>query len=321
MVTFVEKFCGALLGTHTGDALGMPLEGASPGSIKKNYGQVREMLDARLGRGTYTDDTEMMIALAESLVRCRGVNGADLAQAYLENFNPLRGYGAGTRKALELLRSGISWEEAGKRVFEQGSYGNGASMRIAPVGCLYSRDLEKLKEAVHLSSLITHAHPWGEEGALLQAYAVALAVQADPRQGIAVDHFLASLESVLDEGSPFREKLQAMQRLLPGEPGIEEVVLELGNDSRTVTSVPAAIFSFLKNAADFEETVVYAVGLGGDTDTIAAMAGAIAGGYHGKPAIPERWLSQLEKGAKGADYIEQLARDLYDLHTDFYPHA
>lgn len=321
MVSLEEKFCGSLLGTHTGDALGMPLEGASPGSIQKNYGEVREMLEARLGVGTYTDDTEMMIALAESLVRCRGVNGADLAQAYLENFNPLRGYGAGTRKALELLRSGVGWEEAGKRVFEQGSYGNGASMRIAPAGCLYSRDLEKLKKAVHLSSMITHAHPWGEEGALLQAYAVAMAVQADPRQEIDITHFLVSLESVLAHGSPFREKLQAIQRLLPGEPRIEAVVQELGNDSRTVTSVPAAIFSFLKHAGDFEETLVYAVGLGGDTDTIAAMAGAIAGAYHGKSAIPERWLNKLERGAKGADYIEQLGRDLHDLYTDFYPHA
>ena len=317
MVTRAEKFSGALLGTHTGDALGMPLEGASPGSIKKNYGQVRDMLDARLGAGTYTDDTEMMIALAESLVRSRGINGADLAHAFLENFNPLRGYGAGSRKAMEMLRAGISWKEAGKQVFEGGSYGNGASMRIAPIGCLYSHDIEALKEAVYTSCLITHAHPWGQEGALLQAYAVALAVTADTERGIDTDQYLCSLETILPPGSPFFGKIGAVRSLLAENPRVEDVVGLLGNDSRALTSVPSAIFSFLKHSGDFEESIVYAVGLGGDTDTIAAMAGAIAGGFQGKNAIPERWFDALERGEKGADYIEQLARQLYELHREF----
>ncbi len=317
MVASADKFSGSLLGTHTGDALGMPLEGASPTSIRKNYGEVREMLEARLGAGTYTDDTEMMIALAESLLRCRGLNGTDLARAFLENFNPLRGYGAGTRKALELLRAGTAWEEAGRRIFDQGSYGNGASMRIAPLGCLYCHNLAQLKEAAYYSSVGTHAHPWGQQGALLQALAVALAAAADPGRALEAEHFLASLAGVLEEDSPYREKIEVIGALLKREPPLEEVVSLLGNDSRALASVPAALYAFLRNAADFEETVVYAVSLGGDTDTIAAMAGAIAGAYHGKAVIPQRWLQKLEKGAKGVAYIEQLALGLYELHNDF----
>ncbi len=319
MITRAEKFCGALLGTHVGDALGMPLEGASAAAIKKNYGQVREMLDARLGAGTYTDDTEMMIALAESLVRSQGMNGADLAHSFLENFNPLRGYGAGSRKAMELLRAGISWKEAGKRIFEGGSYGNGAAMRIAPLGCLYCHDPRELQEAARVSCLVTHAHPWGQEGALLQAYSVALAVNADPARGLERGQFLDSLENLLEPDSPFLEKTAVMRKLLDQDMQLEDVANVLGNDSRALTSVPAAIFSFLRNCQDFEETVVYAVGIGGDTDTIAAMAGAMAGAFHGKGAIPGRWLDSLERGEKGADYIEQLALNLYELHQEFNP--
>ncbi len=317
MVTRAEKFSGALLGTHTGDALGMPLEGTSAAAIKKNYGQVRNMLDARLGAGTYTDDTEMMIALAESLVRSRGINGADLAHSFLENFNPLRGYGAGSRKAMEMLRAGVSWKEAGKQVFEGGSYGNGASMRIAPIGCLYCHDREALKEAVYTSCLITHTHPWGQEGALLQAYAVALGITADLEKRIDTAHFLSALKDILPAGSPYLEKMDTIRTLLEENSSVEDVVRLLGNDSRALTSVPSAIFSFLKHVDDFEESVVYAVGLGGDTDTIAAMTGAIAGGFHGKGAIPGRWFDLLERGEKGVDYIEQLALNLYDLHREF----
>ncbi len=71
-VDIKENFQGSLLGTFVGDALGMPVEGWSPDTIAKHYGPVREMLEDRLGKGTYTDDTQMMIAVTESLVRCEG---------------------------------------------------------------------------------------------------------------------------------------------------------------------------------------------------------------------------------------------------------
>ena len=94
---------GALLGTFVGDALGMPFEGLPRPSIPRHV----EMIEARLGRGTYTDDTQMMIALAESLIARGRVDIEHLARAFLDAYEPERGYGGGTRRVLELWRAGV----------------------------------------------------------------------------------------------------------------------------------------------------------------------------------------------------------------------
>lgn len=313
-----DKFCGALVGTQVGDSLGMPVEGASSFFIKEYYGEIREMLEARSGAGTYTDDTEMAVAVAESLERSRGFDGADMASAFLENFNPERGYGAGTIKALTLIQQGERWDEAGKRIFNGGSYGNGAAMRIAPVGCLYYRDLEKVKEIAQESSRITHAHQLGMEGAAVQACGITLAVSMDPQQELDAEEYISTLLQVPAYNSPFREKLQVVRELLHKDVPVEELLSQLGNDVSSLNSVPTAIYSFLKYNYDFEEALVFAVGLGGDTDTIGAMTGALTGSYRGKSSIPERWLRTVEKGEKGIDYIENLALKLYNLHKELY---
>ena len=89
------------------------------------------------------------------------------------------------------------------------------------------------------------------------------------------------------------------------------IIEVFGNDSTALNSVPTAIFCFLSHPLSFEEAVVYAVGLGGDTDTIAAMTGALSGAFHGKQAFPSHWTANLENVGKGRDYIENLARTLW----------
>ncbi len=311
-----EKFIGSLAGTHVGDALGMPVEGYQPGLIEMKWGQVTEMMDARLGPGTYTDDTEMMIAVAESLCRCKGFNGSDMARAFVENFNPERGYGGGTTKVLSLIRSGKPWEEAGKEVFNGGSYGNGSAMRVAPVGCLFYDKPQQLKEIARLSSIITHPHQLGIEGAVLQSLAVAKALRIDSSKKMDPLTFLQELIEEFDpQSKEYQDKLYTIERLLMKKPGREEVVKELGNDVRAHNSVPTAVYSFLAFPDNFEEALIYAVNLGGDTDTIGAMTGAISGAYHGIRGIPLHWLEDLEEGPKGHSYIEKLARELYHTYV------
>jgi poly(ADP-ribose) glycohydrolase ARH3 len=308
------KFSGALLGTCVGDALGMPVEGCSPTTIAQDFGPVREMLDVRLGLGTYTDDTEMTIAVAESLVRCRGFDGADLAWTFLENYDPRRGYGPGTTQILQLLDQGADWTKVGQQVFDGGSYGNGAAMRIAPVGLLYSDDAAVLKDAAYGCSEITHAHLLGKESAALQAFAVSLALNTQPVTAFAAEAFLHELKSFVSaEASELVINLEKVQTFLQAKPSIHSVVKFLGNDVRAYVSVPAAIYAFLANPNSFEEAVVFAISLGGDTDTIGAMTGAIAGTFHGLESIPERWTVNLENGPKGRDYIVELASNLYDM--------
>lgn len=309
-----EKFVGAFLGTFVGDALGMPVEGWPREAIARRFGQLRDMLPARLGAGTYTDDTEMMIGLAESLLRCGGLDPDDLARTFARNLDLRRGYGPGTIRVLRLIGQGVPWEEAALRVFPGGSFGNGAAMRIAPVGCLYYRDPAELARAARLSAAVTHAHPLAREGAALLARAVALAVAADPAQPPDRERYLAELQlTLLPEGAEYLGLLDRLARLLRSRPAPDEVIRELGNDVRITHSVGTALYSFLAHIGSFEEAVVYAVNLGGDADTIGAMTGALAGAYHGTGGIPVRWLERLEEGPRGRSYVEHLARRLWRL--------
>ena len=297
-----DRFVGALLGTFVGDALGMPYEG-----------WIGTFNPGEMARGVYTDDTQMMIGVAESLVACGGFDGADMARRFVENFDFRRGYGAGAFRVIDRLAAGQSWNQAGEGLFGTGSFGNGSAMRIAPIGLFYQNNEEKLHEAARLSSIISHTHPLGKQGAMLQAYAVALALQYGMTGKLDTGQMIRKLWDFLPVGPDvFRYKLAAMNHLLTENPSRGAVIGKLGNGIRSFESVPTAVYSFLSHPESFEDAVVYAVSLGGDADTIGAMTGAIAGAYHGYQGIPSRWLEKLENGAKGRDYVIDLAKDLYD---------
>lgn len=311
----LEKVRGALLGTAIGDALGMPVEGWSMDAIAQRYGEVREMLPARLGRGTYTDDTQMMIALAESMVRCQQVNAEDIAKTYMRFCDPRRGYGGGALRALKRIFDGVSWRESGIGDFPGGSYGNGGAMRIAPIGVVYGgNDLKQLREVVEAAVYCTHVHPLGIDGAVCQARAIGVVARfTSSSDEFAKEEVLAALHEAV-RTDEFHHVLDTIQELLK-EPDVapEHVIQSLGNGITALEAVPAAIYSFLSHFASFEEATVYSIGLGGDTDTIAAMTGALSGAYLGVSHIPDRWLEVLEDGKYGKSYIDSLAHELF--HT------
>jgi poly(ADP-ribose) glycohydrolase ARH3 len=285
---------GALLGTFVGDALGMPFEGAATAEIPDPV----EMVAARRGRGTYTDDTQMMIALAESLVEHGQVEPKHLARAFRAAYEPERGYGRGTRQVMEMWDAGIPIEEAAERAFDgEGSRGNGASMRIAPVAVRYSDDPVRLREEAARSARLTHAHPVGIDAAVVQAAAVGAALS---------DRDVLEAAREASETAELRERLRAVADLLDAGQASGAPQARLGNSSDAVESVPTAIYASLAHRS-FEGAVGFAVGLGGDTDTIAAMAGAIAGARHGASSIPVRWLDALEEGERGRTHVERLA--------------
>lgn len=301
-VDLKSKFRGALLGTAVGDALGAPVEGLNMEMVRSVYGNEKEW---EMVEGRYTDDTEMMIGVAESLIRIRGFNGADMASTFIQNFDVKRGYGPGSTGALKMIREGENWEAASKKLFGgEGSYGNGAAMRIAPVGLFYYDDTDALREVAYKSSMITHSHELGKEGAALQAFAIALAVRGQ-KEGMP-----SELEGFV-QNDVYKEKIRLIGLILDKAPRKKEVIAKLGNGMAAFNSVPTAIYSFLR-AGSFKEGVVYAVSLGGDTDTIGAMTGAISGAYYGDRAIPREWMEQLEAGEKGKRYIRMLAEKLYN---------
>jgi ADP-ribosylglycohydrolase len=313
----LDNFRGALLGTAVGDALGMPVEGWSATSIARQYGEIHEMLSARLGRGTYTDDTQMMIALAESMVRCQQVNGKDIANTYVKFCDPRRGYGGGALRSLRRISNGISWRESGVGDFPGGSFGNGGAMRIAPIGVVYgSGDMERLREVVEAAVYCTHTHPLGIDGAVCQARAIGIVAQIDPASGyLSNTPLLQTLhDAVLTD--EFHAALDHIAQLLQKTAvSVEEVVSRLGHGVAAIEAVPVALYAFLAHSQSFEEAVVYAVGLGGDTDTIGAMTGALSGAYLGASQIPDRWFNALEDEKHGRSYINRLAEQLFQVFS------
>ena len=256
--------------------------------------------------GRYTDDTEMMIGVAESLIENKGFNGADMALKFIQNYNVKRGYGPGSKEVLRRIREGESWAEASGKLFGgKGSYGNGAAMRIAPVGLFYFDTPDVLWEIAYKSANITHSHELGKAGAALQAFAVALAVRGQK------EDMLLKLKEVV-KTDMYKGNVGKLKALLDEGATEKRVISELGNGVEAFESVPTAIYSFLRSG-NFKDSVVYAISLGGDTDTIGAMTGAISGAYYGEAAIPKAWLERLEDGEKGRRYIKKLAEDLCQL--------
>jgi ADP-ribosylglycohydrolase len=294
----LDRFLGSAIGTFVGDALGEPVEGWSHRAIYSRFG----LLDAVIREeGRYTDDTQMMIGILETLVEKGRFDPAVCAGKFKENFDPRRGYGRRILGVVERIRQGVPWEQVGTD-----SFGNGGAMRIAPIGCFYYRDLQALKENAMLSARITHNHPEGLAGAVAQATAVGLAFQYGLSSGpIEPKKFLDGITAqVVDIDKGFGEALDGIKSILGGSvlDVIEAIAGRYNLSLRAIESVPAAIGAFVLTDS-FKEAVVLAVNLGGDTDTIGAMAGAIAGACYGYGQIPEEWLSPLENGAKGRDYV------------------
>ena len=294
----LDRFLGSTLGTFVGDAMGEPVEGWPHRAIYSRFG----LLDTIIrGKGRYTDDTQMMIGILETLAEKGGFDPAVCARRFEHNFDPARGYGRRIFGVMERIGQGVPWDQVGTD-----SFGNGGAMRIAPIGCFYYADLEAIKANAILSARITHSHPEGLAGAVAQATAVGLAFQYSlSGEPVKPEKFLDSITAhttAIDKR--FSQALDRIKSIPRGSmlEVIEAVAGRYSLNLRAIESVPAAIGAFVLTDS-FQEAVVLAVNLGGDTDTIGAMAGAIAGAYYGYSQIPEEWLSSLENGEKGRDYV------------------
>jgi len=280
-VTFILDILhatGALAGLAIGDALGAPFEGGPPPGrpVRTFYAGGRNPRKA----GEFTDDTLQALALAESLAACRGYCPEDFIARMARDYALHREwYGPTSSAFLSLVEGGSGLYESAALVHERmgGSRSNGCVMRGPPIGIFYSGPEV---EAVSLAcAALTHADP------------VAGACSA----------FVNRMVSDMCRGSP-REKAyrRACTRCRN-----REVASCLG-EYRAFSPVPGidaleathAALSVFMQAARFDDCVVAAVGLGGDSDTVAAIAGALAGALHGTARIPREWLTGLPAGER-----------------------
>ena len=287
-----------MLGLAVGDALGRPVEGhpqVSQTYIDEIRTDPRSMI--------YTDDTVMAIWLAESLLAVDGFDGADMSMRFAEGYQrePHRGYGANVIDVFSRVLRGFDWRETARSQFGgTGSYGNGAAMRVAPVALFAYPDVDATVRLARQSAEVTHTHPVGVEGAVIQAVAASHALRED----FDSDVLLGVLEDVV-ETEIFKSKLDTLPKAI-GMADDDFARLHLGNGVSAGNSVVTALYCFLASDG-FEETVIRAVRMGGDTDTIAAMAGALAGALYGGSAIPEVW-----RGVEGGERLVELADQIFE---------
>jgi poly(ADP-ribose) glycohydrolase ARH3 len=176
-----DRFAGCLLGLAVGDALGAPYEGLTGPDIFFRFGPPHVIVKNPSGDTLYyTDDTELMIGVAETLAECGTVDESRLVRAFAENYHPERGYGQGARKIIERMCRGTDWRALAETIFPGGSFGNGAAMRVAPVGLLFVGDADEVWRQARASALPTHTHPVGIEGAQVLALAIALLNSSHP---------------------------------------------------------------------------------------------------------------------------------------------
>jgi len=314
--TLRDKFRGAILGCFLGDAFGAGFEGMGPDRAEFHMNNLSRKLIRR-----YTDDTDMTLALAESLVQCGKIDADDIARQFSLTCDLTRGYAGGTIKVILALRSGEKWHRVGKIVFEKGSFGNGAAMRVSPVGLFYHDDLAALREAAMEQAKVTHVHPLGQWGAVMQACSVGLAVMQNSKEPLKVNKVIPHFREVLWGGPiEYIRALNKIEELLTQgkKRPSSEIVQSLGNGVEAHFSVPSACYLAAVYSPDFCDAIRAAVSLGGDTDTIAGMVGAIVGAHGGERGLPLEWIDQLEDGSRGRSFAMGLADRLFETWWRFH---
>lgn len=303
-----ERFFGCILGQAVGDALAAPFEGMPADAIYYGFGSARKIISKPpVDTLCYTDDTQMMIGVAECLLEHGSVDERALMAAFVRNFQPDRGYGPGVHRILQAASAGEEWTALVRTIYPGGSLGNGAAMRVAPVGLAFHRELDRVAEEAERSALVTHVHPLGVDSARVLALAVAILVR---NQRFDRDEFYSELIGRA-RTEEFHYQLSTASRFGP-----DDSVAVLGNGIEAHRSVVTSIACFALHAESFTDAVGRALGLGGDVDTLAAMTGALSGTHLGLRAISRKLVEMLENDQKGSDYLHTLAGRLHERFVE-----
>jgi poly(ADP-ribose) glycohydrolase ARH3 len=300
-----DRFRGCLLGKAIGDALGGKFEAQSADAIRSRFPTCASLIAYPNDELWYTDDTQMAIGVAESLAAHGEIDEANLCKAFVANYVSSRGYGRGARAVLEAMEEGRDYKAVAERYFPGGSYGNGAAMRVAPVGLVFRHDDIRLLKQARLSALPTHLHPLGIEGAQLQALAIGAATRMERFDRRT---FFEAITAACTSAE-FRGKVERASQLTSASE-----LAALGNGIEALESVVTSIASFALEPESFESAISNVIFLGGDTDTLAAMTGAISGAYLGLERLPQRLVKLVETSPKGRLYMLDLADELYATH-------
>ncbi|CAL9435475.1 hypothetical protein SUDANB1_02127 [Streptomyces sp. enrichment culture] len=281
----LDRALACLRGLSVGDALG------SQYFVPVNYPLLKRR-EVPSGSWQWTDDTEMAGSVVAVLAAHHRIDQDALARSFAEHHDFDRGYGPAVNRLLRLVREGGDWRELAAALFKgQGSWGNGAAMRIAPLGAWYADDPEQATHQAEISAYTTHQHREGVVGAMAVAAAAAFAAAPDGPPGAE-----ALLDGVIDlvpksaVGAGLR---RARDMLDYGDPGTVAAVLGCGRRTTAHDTVPFALWSAARSLGDYEQAFWTTAQVGGDVDTTCAIVGGvIAAGKAGTP--PSEWVDRTE---------------------------
>lgn len=306
----IERAVGALVGAAVGDALGAPFEFGPAGRLSAAFPAAVWTDPAEMVGGgewepaEWTDDTQMALLVAESLLACGGLDEADA-------FDRFRAWAAAGPKDIgvqtaAVLRSGMAWQEAAAEHFRRTgrAAGNGSLMRTAPAAIWFaSAGTDATADAARRLSALTHGDPAAGDGCAIFHLLMAAALAGDDPLS-AIDEALAVVP--VERRDAYAERLTATY-----DPRRDPLP-----NGAVWPALGAAVWA-LRTTATFEEALRAAVDLGGDTDTVACITGALAGAVHTIGAIPSRWTTYVHgelvgRGPSGHDLtaLEHLARSL-----------
>lgn len=283
-----DRVSGCLVGLAIGDALGAPLEFLSRQHVRNRFPQgLREMIASSLwNKGEYTDDTQMSLLIAESLLEKGRFVATDIAKRFQHWSRTAKDVGVQTTAVVNMARYTDDPERCSSRYHADNpdsSAGNGALMRCAPIALFYLNSLEHVVEFSRSCARVTHSDARAQSSCVILNTWIRAAILNGIQDGRA--EAFALLE---------QSELAAWKKLANIETYNER---DIASSGYTVHTLEAAAWSFLTTES-YEEAIVRAANLGDDADTVAAVCGALAGAYYGYSAIPGRWTRQLQNEAQ-----------------------
>ncbi|MEN2400836.1 ADP-ribosylglycohydrolase family protein [Flavobacterium sp. MC2016-06] len=289
----IENAKKSLLGVSVGDAFGDSFFGDLDIISESIY--LRQIPETKW---EFTDDTVMSIAVFEELERNGDINQENLLKQFCINhdLDTNRGYGATLRRLLREVQNGENWHEVSKRAFEgQGSMGNGAAMRVCPIGAFHFDNFQKVKELSIKSAEITHSNIEAITGAIAIAIGTALTTQMKfDRCILTPTDFIDKILKELPD-SDTKSKI-SKSKSVSYNYHIETVKSILGNGINMTAqdTVPFAIWCTAYNLQNFEEGLWKAVSILGDRDTICAIVGGMSIMSSDDLNIPYSWTNSVE---------------------------
>lgn len=275
----------SLRGLSVGDALG------SQFFVPVNYPLLKRG-ELPAGPWQWTDDTEMAASVLAVLARHGRVDQDDLARSFADHHDFDRGYGPAVNRMLRLIREGGDWRELAAALFDgRGSWGNGAAMRIAPLGAWYADDPEQATHQAEISAYVTHQHREAVTGAM--AVAAAAAITAAPDGPPTPEGLLDGVIALVPRSAVAAGLRRARNMLDYDDASTVAAVLGCGRRTSAHDTVPFALWSAARGLGDFERAFWATARVGGDVDTNCAIVGGVlAGAKAGGP--PAKWLDQTE---------------------------